>query len=63
MSNAVRFEIDRLTLHGFTPADKNRFLGTLQAQLTELGKSGEIKPGSAAAQITTRIQAAAPSRS
>lgn len=62
MSQSVKFEIDRLTLHGFSVADKNRFLAALQTQLMDLGQRGDIDPSTAAAELTTRVQAASAGR-
>jgi hypothetical protein len=38
---AVSFEIERLTLHGYGPADRARFLDALHAGLSELGASAD----------------------
>ncbi len=38
---AVHFEIGLITLHGFPPAHRARFLASLQASLTELGTGGD----------------------
>ncbi len=41
---AIHFEIGRITLHGFPPAHRARFLASLRASLTELGTSGDWSP-------------------
>jgi hypothetical protein len=41
---AIHFEIGRITLHGFPPAYRARFLASLQASLTELGTGGDWSP-------------------
>jgi hypothetical protein len=38
---AIHFEIGRITLHGFPPAHRARFLSSLQASLAELGRSDD----------------------
>ncbi len=43
---AIHFEIGRITLHGFPPAHRARFLASLQTSLTELGTSGDWSPAS-----------------
>ena len=41
---AIHFEIGRITLHGFPPAHRSRFLASLQGSLAELGRSGDWSP-------------------
>jgi hypothetical protein len=36
----VHFEIGRITMHGFSPAQQRRFLASLQASLAEWAASG-----------------------
>ena len=40
-TNKVHFEIERITLHGFSPAHRTRFLTSLRASLTELASAGD----------------------
>ena len=59
MNDRVHFEIERLTLHGFSPAEQRRILTAIRAELTALGRSPQGLSGDhAAAQISGRIQAA-----
>jgi hypothetical protein len=42
---SVRVAIDRITLHGYSPAQQARFVASLQASLTALDAAGSVPRG------------------
>ncbi|MDQ6775594.1 MAG: hypothetical protein M3071_05085 [Actinomycetota bacterium] len=70
---SVHFEIRRITLNGYSPAQRTRFVDSLQAQLTELGKgdgwpragrrtvraldAGTLKPGASPEAAAAQVAA------
>lgn len=54
---AVHFEIGHVTLHGYPPADRARFVASLRASLTELGARGDWSPDASAPRRLSRVDA------
>ena len=39
---SIHFDIQRITLHGYSPSQRARFIGALETRLTELSANGDV---------------------